>query len=173
MNIKKNSNGCYFALISDRLGTYCLIRASAGLFIADFYKSSFYPLKFFNKSSLGSTTYIGLLVENIFLFSVSIQTAPIFARAAGVFCQILNILDELSLVLIQLPSKKKMYLSSSALCNIGRSSNVFKKYNVLGSASYHILYGRKPVVRGVAKNPVDHPHGGRTKTNKPEVSPWG
>jgi large subunit ribosomal protein L2 len=28
-------------------------------------------------------------------------------------------------------------------------------------------------VRGVAMNPVDHPHGGRTKTNKPEVSPWG
>jgi large subunit ribosomal protein L2 len=25
----------------------------------------------------------------------------------------------------------------------------------------------------VAMNPVDHPHGGRTKTNKPEVSPWG
>jgi large subunit ribosomal protein L2 len=28
-------------------------------------------------------------------------------------------------------------------------------------------------VRGVAMNPIDHPHGGRTKTNKPEVSPWG
>jgi large subunit ribosomal protein L2 len=28
-------------------------------------------------------------------------------------------------------------------------------------------------VRGVAMNPVDHPHGGRTKTNSPEVTPWG
>jgi len=31
--------------------------------------------------------------------------------------------------------------------------------------------GLKSKVRGVAMNPVDHPHGGRTKTNKPEVSP--
>lgn len=30
-----------------------------------------------------------------------------------------------------------------------------------------------PSVRGVAQNPVDHPNGGRTKTNKPERSPWG
>jgi len=30
--------------------------------------------------------------------------------------------------------------------------------------------GIKPKVRGVARNPVDHPHGGRTKTNQPEVS---
>jgi large subunit ribosomal protein L2 len=33
--------------------------------------------------------------------------------------------------------------------------------------------GKKPKNRGVARNPVDHPHGGRTKTNSPEVSPWG
>lgn len=32
-------------------------------------------------------------------------------------------------------------------------------------------YNLRPVVRGVAKNPVDHPHGGRTKTNSPEVTP--
>jgi large subunit ribosomal protein L2 len=28
-------------------------------------------------------------------------------------------------------------------------------------------------VRGVAMNPVDHPHGGRTKSSSPEISPWG
>jgi len=35
------------------------------------------------------------------------------------------------------------------------------------------IRGRKSMVRGVAMNPVDHPHGGRTKTNSPEVSIWG
>lgn len=33
--------------------------------------------------------------------------------------------------------------------------------------------GFKSTVRGVAQNAVDHPNGGRTKTNKPERSPWG
>ena len=41
-------------------------------------------------------------------------------------------------------------------------------YGKAGSLRYR---GLKPKVRGVAMNPVDHPHGGRTKTNKPEVSP--
>ena len=36
-----------------------------------------------------------------------------------------------------------------------------------------MVSGFKPKVRGVARNPVDHPHGGRTKTNQPEVSIWG
>ena len=33
--------------------------------------------------------------------------------------------------------------------------------------------GFRPNVRGVAMNPVDNPHGGRTKTNSPELTPWG
>ena len=33
--------------------------------------------------------------------------------------------------------------------------------------------GKRMITRGVAMNPVDHPHGGRTKTSKPEVSIWG
>lgn len=32
---------------------------------------------------------------------------------------------------------------------------------------------KKITVRGVAKNPVDHPNGGRTKAKQPELSPWG
>lgn len=32
---------------------------------------------------------------------------------------------------------------------------------------------KKIIVRGVAKNPVDHPNGGRTKVKQPERSPWG
>jgi len=43
----------------------------------------------------------------------------------------------------------------------------------LGKAGINFILGKKPKVRGVARNPVDHPHGGRTKTNQPEVSIWG
>lgn len=46
-----------------------------------------------------------------------------------------------------------------------------KSYNT--SAGYPIIYGKKPHVRGVAMNPVDHPHGGRAKAVKYQVTPWG
>lgn len=35
------------------------------------------------------------------------------------------------------------------------------------------LIGKRPIVRGVAMNPVDHPHGGQTSGGRPSVSPWG
>jgi large subunit ribosomal protein L2 len=56
---------------------------------------------------------------------------------------------------------------------LGRNSNYLNKYSVIGSAKWLSFFKKRPTVRGVAKNPVDHPHGGRTKTNNPEVSPWG
>jgi len=43
----------------------------------------------------------------------------------------------------------------------------------IGKAGINMNRGYRPTVRGVAKNPVDHPHGGRTKTNSPERTPWG
>lgn len=42
----------------------------------------------------------------------------------------------------------------------------------MGKAGINRNFGIRPTVRGVAMNPVDHPHGGRTKTNSPELTPW-
>lgn len=53
---------------------------------------------------------------------------------------------------------------------LGRNSKQDHRFNILGKAGTNIVFGIKPKVRGVARNPVDHPHGGRTKTNQPEVS---
>ena len=44
---------------------------------------------------------------------------------------------------------------------------------VEGSWGYFSKNKKKLIVRGVAKNPVDHPNGGRTKAKQPELSPWG
>jgi large subunit ribosomal protein L2 len=49
-----------------------------------------------------------------------------------------------------------------------------EKVNYLnGKAGYWRSFGNKPLVRGVAMNPVDHPHGGRTKAVKYPRTPWG
>jgi large subunit ribosomal protein L2 len=75
------------------------------------------------------------------------------------------------LVKITLPSKQTKLVSGWNFVLVGRNAQQDFKYNRLGKAGINYLLGKKPKVRGVAKNPVDHPHGGRTKTNQPEVSP--
>jgi large subunit ribosomal protein L2 len=56
---------------------------------------------------------------------------------------------------------------------LGRNSNIWRFKEIVGKAGRNINRGFKSSVRGVAMNPVDHPHGGRTKTNSPEKTPWG
>jgi large subunit ribosomal protein L2 len=59
----------------------------------------------------------------------------------------------------------------STVVTLGRNSNIRHKRRFLGSAGMNTKLGFKSKVRGVAMNPVDHPHGGRTKSNNPEKSP--
>jgi len=96
-----------------------------------------------------------------------------YVKASGTFSQIIQINKDLNLILILLPSGKKKYISLDYLCTLGRNNNIFKKFMILGKAGINRISGKNITVRGVAMNPVDHPHGGRTKTNQPEVSPWG
>ena len=74
---------------------------------------------------------------------------------------------------IILPTNSIKIISFYCLVTLGRSSNIFYKDQFLSKAGYSLNVGIKPTVRGVAMNSVDHPHGGRTKTNSPELTPWG
>ena len=55
--------------------------------------------------------------------------------------------------------------------NIGSVSNIDHGLSILGNAGTKRLKGRRPIVRGIAMNPVDHPHGGRTNGGRISVSP--
>lgn len=74
---------------------------------------------------------------------------------------------------VKIPSNRYMIVVESSYVMLGRNSNVLPKGIWIGKAGINIKNGFRPTVRGVAKNPVDHPHGGRTKTNSPERTPWG
>jgi len=62
------------------------------------------------------------------------------------------------------------------MATIGNVSNKQHKFEHLSKAGSSFYLGKKPVVRGVAKNPCDHPHGGgegkKSKSVNPK-SPWG
>ena len=74
------------------------------------------------------------------------------------------------LVYLLLPSKHIKIYSVYQRAILGRNDNVFIK------RQYFKLYKhkyKKVTVRGIAKNPVDHPNGGRSNTKQPFKTPWG
>lgn len=96
-----------------------------------------------------------------------------YTKAKGSKSYIIYIKNDSFLYAVKLPTNKIIFLNNRSIATVGRISGKLNKLTVVGSAGRNHNYGYKSIVRGVAQNPVDHPHGGRTKTNKPEVSPWG
>nr|BCT43014.1 ribosomal protein L2 [Musa velutina] len=95
-------------------------------------------------------------------------------RAAGTYAKIIK--EPASLCLVQLPSGVSKQIDSRCRATIGIVSNPNHGARKLRKAGQSRWLGRRPIVRGVAMNPVDHPHGGgegRTKGGRPSVSPWG
>jgi ribosomal protein L2 len=96
-------------------------------------------------------------------------------RAGGTFAQLVQKWDSTHKCVVRLPSGHEKQLDSRCRATIGIVS-VSKETRKLRKAGQTRWLGRRPVVRGVAMNPVDHPHGGgegRTKGGRPSVSPWG
>ncbi len=116
-------------------------------------------LKFLNKFTLFSNVFI----KNVKKYSLS----------NGTYCQLLDFFQDYNLCRVTLPSKKIKIISGWNFVFLGKNSQPDFKYKRLCKAGINFFLGKKPKVRGVARNPVDHPHGGRTKTNQPEVSIWG
>jgi len=54
---------------------------------------------------------------------------------------------------------------------IGVMSNLVDNQRYIGKAGTNRLLGKRPTVRGIAMNPVDHPHGGRSNGGIPSVTP--
>ena len=80
---------------------------------------------------------------------------------------------KLNIGLLKLPSGVKKVFSTFSLASLGSVALPEKKNLKNNKAGFYKNYGRKSIVRGVAMNPVDHPHGGRTKTLKCPKTPWG
>lgn len=96
------------------------------------------------------------------------------ARAAGLAVQLMAI--EGNRATVRLPSGEIRYLSADCLATIGEVGNREHENRSLAKAGRNRWLGKRPRVRGVAMNPVDHPMGGgegRTSGGGHPVSPWG
>ena len=94
-------------------------------------------------------------------------------RAAGGSAQLLS--KEGELALVKLPSGEVRRFAVDCMATVGQVGNLDHENVTYGKAGRTRWHGKKPTVRGVAMNPVDHPHGGgegRVKGNHPQT-PWG
>ena len=98
---------------------------------------------------------------------------PVYALSGG--CIASRKKDELRtrLLYFQLPSKLFKYFKSTTWAYLDRLTDYNKAEFFFGSWGAKWKAKKLLHVRGVAKNPVDHPNGGRTKAKQPERSPWG
>ena len=104
----------------------------------------------------------GSLVHNI---ELSPYKGGRLARAAGTSCILIKTLlnkDGKYISYLKLPSKKIIELEGECRGTIGKVSREEHKLRVLGKAGASRWLGRRPKTRGEAKNPVDHPHGGKS-----------
>ena len=113
----------------------------------------------------------GMLVHNI---EFKIGKGGQMVRSAGSYARIMA--KENGKITLRLPSGEMRMVDERCMATIGTVGNRKHENIVLGKAGRSRWLGRRPKVRGVAMNPVDHPMGGgegRTSGGGHPVSPWG
>ena len=96
------------------------------------------------------------------------------ARSAGTYVQVVG--RDRGMVIVRLSSGEQRYIHAHCMATVGAVSNPDNANTNLAKAGRNRWLGKRPLTRGVAKNPVDHPHGGgegRTSGGRHPVTPWG
>ena len=111
---------------------------------------------------------LGTSVHNI---ELKIGKGGQMARSAGTFAQV--VAKEGEYVTLRLSSTEMRLVHGNCMATIGEVGNSEHELQSHGKAGKTRWKGRRPKVRGEVMNPVDHPHGGRTRGGRNVVSPWG
>lgn len=162
---------CNLALISYADGFKTYILAPHGLRVGDTVISSQEAdIKVGNSKKLKDIP-VGTLVHNVELHP---GAGGQLARSAGAYVQVMA--KEGVEVLLRMPSGELRKVRQNCRATIGQVGNLDHEKRNLGKAGASRKLGIRPSVRGVAMNPIDHPHGGgegRTSGGRHPVSPWG
>jgi len=111
---------------------------------------------------------LGTTVHNV---ELKIGKGGQMCRSAGMGAQV--VAKEGDYVTLRMPSTEMRLVHMRCLATIGTVGNEEHELTSLGKAGANRWQGRRPKVRGEVMNPVDHPHGGRTRGGRNVVSPWG
>ncbi|MEO1091979.1 MAG: 50S ribosomal protein L2 [Pseudomonadota bacterium] len=114
---------------------------------------------------------IGTIIHNV---ELKPRKGGQVARSAGAYAQLVG--RDGSYSQVRLMSGEIRRIHSDCIASVGAVSNADHQNVNLGKAGRSRWLGRRPTVRGVVMNPVDHPHGGgegRTSGGRHPVTPWG
>ena len=111
---------------------------------------------------------LGTSVHNI---ELKIGKGGQMARSAGAFATVLA--KEGEYVTLRMGSSEMRLVHGMCRATIGEVGNSEHELQSHGKAGKSRWLGKRPKVRGEVMNPVDHPHGGRTRGGRNVVSPWG
>nr|UXR13845.1 ribosomal protein L2 [Asarum sieboldii] len=115
---------------------------------------------------------LGTAIHNI---EITLGKGGQLARAAGAVAKL--IAKEGKSATLRLPSGEVRLISKNCSATVGQVGNVGVNQKSLGRAGSKCWLGKRPVVRGVVMNPVDHPHGGGEGRapigRKKPTTPWG
>ncbi|WP_158044271.1 50S ribosomal protein L2 [Skermanella pratensis] len=114
---------------------------------------------------------VGTIVHNV---ELKAGKGGQLARSAGTYVQLVG--RDQGYAQLKLASGELRVVRGECLATIGAVSNPDQSNINLGKAGRNRWLGKRPSVRGVAMNPIDHPHGGgegRTSGGRHPVTPWG
>jgi large subunit ribosomal protein L2 len=114
---------------------------------------------------------IGTIIHNV---EMKPMKGGQIARSAGAYAQLVG--RDAGYAQVRLNSGELRMVPDSCMATVGAVSNPDHMNESLGKAGRNRHKGRRPHVRGVAMNPIDHPHGGgegRTSGGRHPVTPWG
>jgi large subunit ribosomal protein L2 len=111
---------------------------------------------------------LGTTVHNV---ELKIGKGGQMCRSAGMGAQV--VAKEGEYVTLRMPSTEMRLIHQRCLATIGTVGNEEHELKSLGKAGASRWMGRRPKVRGEVMNPVDHPHGGRTRGGRNVVDKWG
>jgi large subunit ribosomal protein L2 len=111
---------------------------------------------------------LGTAVHNV---ELKIGKGGQMCRSAGMSAQVMA--KEGEYVTLRLPSSEVRRIHERCLATIGEIGNAEHELESWGKAGKSRWMGQRPKVRGEVMNPVDHPHGGRTRGGRNVVDKWG
>jgi large subunit ribosomal protein L2 len=150
---------------------YEYILAPKGLNIGDIVKSGKHAEPKNGHSLSIDQIPVGSLIHNV---SVKKKKKAQVSRAAGTYSQLVK--KTATSGQLKLSSGEHRNVSNNCFATIGVVSNEFLSLTTVGKAGRSRWLNKRPTVRGVAMNPIDHPHGGgegKSSGGRTSVTPWG
>lgn len=153
--------------------SYLPASTSASIFSLLYFKKSKRTPDYFQSAEYVSAICFAPLFRKVSNIELTPGRGVQYARSAGSHALIIRRNFDTHTALVKLPSGVKKIFSAYSVLLLAPAALKWKRRIANTRSGYWRSYGSKSQVRGVAMNPVDHPHGGRTKAIKYPRTPWG